>query len=41
MTKQLTKKILYGYRASSTSYITYLKNAGIEVGENVRIFVPK
>ena len=32
--------MLFGYRASSESYVKYLKSIGVECGENITIFVP-
>lgn len=40
MIKRLIKKMLYGHRATSESYVTYLKSIGVKCGENIRIFLP-
>lgn len=37
---KIYKKILYGYKANSKSYIRYLKNKGVTVGENVSFYEP-
>lgn len=41
MIKMLIKKVIYGYKSSSEAYIKYLKNIGVEIGNNVYIFCPK
>lgn len=41
MIKNIINKLIYGYKATSESYIKYLKNNNVKVGENVRIFMPK
>ena len=33
--KEAIRKKLYGYRASSESYIEYLRSMGADIGENV------
>lgn len=38
--KELIKKITLGERYSSASYINHLKNIGVQIGEDVKIFVP-
>lgn len=40
MFKNKLKKIIYGYKATSETYIDHLKRVGVDVGENVRIFCP-
>lgn len=39
--KKIIKKILYRERATSESYITYLRNKGIKIGENCIIHNPR
>lgn len=34
------KRLVFGYRSSSTDYVNHLKESGISVGENVVIFRP-
>lgn len=34
------KKIIFGYRASTESYVRYLKKIGVEIGEDVVIYRP-
>ena len=41
MIKRLIKRILYRERFSSDSYVTFLRNKGIEIGEDVEIFNPR
>lgn len=38
--KKIYKKLLYGYKSSSESYIKYLKRKGISIGENVSFYEP-
>lgn len=38
--KLLYKKILYGYKSDSKSYIKFLKKQGIKIGENVTFYEP-
>lgn len=38
--KDIIKKIILGKRASSDSYIAYLRKIGIEIGKDVTIYVP-
>ena len=40
MLKQLINKIIFGHRATSESYVKYLKSIGVDCGENITIFVP-
>lgn len=41
MIKKLLKKFLFGYRASSESYITYLRKIGVEIGKDCTIYSPR
>lgn len=41
MLKIIIKKIIYGYKATSESYISFLRKKGIKVGNNCFIFCPK
>lgn len=38
--KNIYKKLLYGYRSSSESYIKYLKKKGVTIGKNVTFYEP-
>ena len=38
--KKLYKKILYGYKSSSKSYVKYLNKKGITIGNNVTFYEP-
>lgn len=38
--KQIYKKILFGYRSSSQSYISYLSRKGVKIGKNVTFYEP-
>lgn len=38
--KSIYKKLLYGYKSSSKSYIKYLKKKGVEIGQNVSFYEP-
>lgn len=38
--KLMYKKILYGYKSSSKSYIKYLRKKGVEIGNNVSFYEP-
>ena len=40
MLKNLINRIRYGNKASSKSYIKYLRSLGVEIGEGVRFFAP-
>ena len=40
MIKKFLKRIVYGYQASSESYIKHMRNKGATIGENVKIFRP-
>lgn len=39
--KFIIKKILYSYKASSKTYVDYLKSIGVLCGDNIKIFCPK
>ena len=39
--KFIIKKLLYSYKASSKTYVNYLKNIGVQCGHNINIFCPK
>ena len=39
--KNIIYKILFKYKASSESYIMYLRNLGMTIGENCTIFTPR
>lgn len=41
MIKKLVKRILYGYRASSESYVNYLKSLGVSIGDSIEIIFPR
>lgn len=36
--KKLAKKLLYGAKAESETYIDYLRSMGMEIGEDVTIY---
>lgn len=38
--KQIAKRIAYGPKADSQSYIVYLRSKGMRIGEDVTIYVP-
>lgn len=38
--KQLGKRIVFGPRATSETYINYLRSLGMSIGENVSIYAP-
>lgn len=38
--KKIYKKLLYGYRSTSESYLKYLKKKGVTIGENVTFYEP-
>lgn len=41
MIKKIINKLLFGYKATSESYINYLKKIGVKIGEDCYIFYPK
>lgn len=41
MIKMILKRVLYGYRASSQSYINHLRKIGVSIGEDCNIYAPK
>lgn len=38
--REIMKKVFWGKRSSSESYIEYLRSIGVKVGEDVTIYVP-
>lgn len=40
MIKSIIRKILFGVKADSESYIRYLRNIGMSIGEDVTIYAP-
>lgn len=38
--KSIYKKVLYGYKSSSQSYINYLRKKGVTIGDNVSFYEP-
>ncbi len=40
MIKQKILKLIYKHKATSATYVKYLKSIGVECGENITIFVP-
>lgn len=38
--REMMKKIFWGKRSSSESYIEYLRDIGVKIGEDVTIYVP-
>lgn len=41
MIKQIIKRILFGHKYSQESYVEYLRQCGVEVGEHIEIFCPR
>lgn len=39
--KQMVRKLLYGYRTDSQTYINHLRRSGMSIGERVVVFDPK
>lgn len=39
--KSLVKKLLYGEKCDNDTYVAYLKNLGVEIGENTYFFSPR
>lgn len=39
--KNLVKKMVYGYKADSNSYVSYLRSKGMIIGNRVQVYVPK
>lgn len=39
--KKVTKRLILGKRADSDSYIKYLRNLGVEIGDDTIIYVPQ
>lgn len=39
--KDFVKRLIYGYKASSESYVSYLKKKGVKVGDFIEISFPK
>lgn len=39
--KEAIRKLIFRERASSSSYINFLRNQGVEIGEDCEIFVPQ
>lgn len=40
MIRGLIKRIIYGHKATSESYVAYLKSIGVKCGDYIRIFLP-
>ena len=38
--KNIFRKLIYGYKADSNSYIKHLKEAGVKIGDDVIIYAP-
>ena len=38
--KKIVKKIIYGNRADSSSYVSFLRNAGCSIGDKTVIYDP-
>lgn len=38
--KNILKKLIYGHKADSLSYVSWLKSRGMRIGENVTIYTP-
>ena len=41
MVSSLLKRIVFGYKASSDSYVTFLKRKGITIGDSIEISFPR
>lgn len=41
MFKHFLRKLVYGYKADSDSYIAYHRNKGCNIGEQVKVYSPK
>lgn len=41
MIKKVINKLMFRYRSSSESYISYLKKIGVKIGKDCYIFCPK
>lgn len=39
--KNMIKKMFYGHKATSETFVAHLKSIGVKCGDNVRIFVPR
>lgn len=40
MIKQIIKRLMYKFKATSETYVEHLKSIGVECGSNITIFVP-
>ena len=40
MIKKIIKRILFGYKSSSETYVNYLRKRGVKIGEKIEIFCP-
>ena len=40
MINRIIRKLIYGHKASSETYIKYLRNIGMKIGEESTIYVP-
>ena len=40
MVKKILKRIVFGYKASSDSYVRFLKNKGVSIGKGIEISFP-
>lgn len=38
--KKILKKLIYGHKADSSTYVLWLKSKGMRIGENVTIYAP-
>ena len=38
--KNLIKRFIYGYKATSESYIRHLREIGVHIGEDVTVYAP-
>lgn len=41
MVKKILKRIVFGYKASSDSYVRFLKNKGVSIGKGIEISFPR
>ena len=41
MIKKIVKKIIYGNKCDSSTYIKYLKSLGMKIGDHTKIYSPR
>ena len=40
MIKKIVRRILFGYKSSSETYVNFLKKKGVKMGKNIKIYCP-